>query len=186
MLVFCALFVFYFNYYVGVLRTICFLLSLLRWCFAQYLFSTFTITLVFCALFFFLLLLLQCSVAHHLFSTFANTLVFCALFVFYFHFYVGVLRTICFLLSLLRWRFAHYFYFYYYVGVLHTIFFLLLLLRWCVAHHLFSTFANTLMFCALFVFYFKYYVVVCALFFFYFHFYVGVLRTICFLLSLLL
>ena len=140
MLVFCALFVFYFNYYVGVLRTICFLLSLLRWCFAQYLFSTFTITLVFCALFFFLLLLLQCSVAHHLFSTFANTLVFCALFVFYFHFYVGVLRTICFLLSLLRWRFAHYFYFYYYVGVLHTFF---------------SAFTITLVCCAPFVFYFR-------------------------------
>ena len=125
-LVFCSLFVFYFNFYVGVLRTICFLLSLLRWCFAHYLFLTFTITLVFCALFVFyshqyvgfcalfvfyfyyyvgvlrticfLLLLLRWCVAHHLFSTFANTLVFCALFVFFFNYNVGVLRTICFLL----------------------------------------------------------------------------------------
>ena len=72
-LVCCALFVFYFDYNVGVLRTICFLLLLLRWCFEHYLFSTFT-----------------------------NTLVFCALFVFYFYYYVGVLRTICFLLLLLR------------------------------------------------------------------------------------
>ena len=83
-LVYCALFVFYFNFYVGVLSTICFLLSLFdvlrkRWCFA-----------------------------HYLFSTCANTLVFCALFVFYFKYYVGVLRTNCFLLSLLRWCFAHY------------------------------------------------------------------------------
>ena len=92
-----------------------------------------------------------------------------------------------FLLSLIRGFFAHYLFSTFTITlVLRTICPLLLLLGWCVAHHLFSTFANALMFCALFVFYFKYYVVVCAQFFFYFHFYVGVLRTICFLLSLLL
>ena len=154
-LVFCALFVFYFTYYVGVLRTICFLLSPLRWCFAQYLFSTFTISLVFCAQFFFLLLLLRWCVAHHLFSTFTNTLVFCALFFFYFIYHVGVLRTHCFLLPPLHWCFAHFF-------------FLLSLLLWCFAHYLFSTLTITLVCCALFVSYFNYYV--------------GVLRTICFLL----
>ena len=110
-LVFCALFVFYFNYYVGVLRTICFLLSLLRWWSAHYLFSTFTITLVFCALFVFYSLI-HGFFAHYLFSTFTImlvfcalffftftiTLMFCALFVFYLNYYVCVLRTICFLL----------------------------------------------------------------------------------------
>ena len=135
---------------------------------------------------------------HYLFSTLTITLVCCAPFVFYFHHYVGVLRSICLLLLLFRWCFARYF-------------FLLFLLRWCVAHHLFSTFANMLVFCALFIFYFKYHVGVlrtycfllsllhwcfahnffllslfglmfCALFVFYFNYYVGVLRTICFLL----
>ena len=110
------------------MRTICFLLSLILWCFA-----------------------------HSLFSTLSITWVFCALIVFYFHFYVGVLRTI-------------FFYFNYYVGALRTICFLLLLLRWCVTHYLFSTLTMTLVFCALFVFYFN-----C---------YVGILRTICFILSL--
>ena len=123
---YCALFVFYFHYYVGVLLTNCFLLSLLRWCFAHYLFfnihyyvgiffAIFTITLVFFSTFTitfsiftitlgflrtirFRLLLLRWCFAHYLFSTFTITLVFCALFVFYFHYYVGVLRTICFLL----------------------------------------------------------------------------------------
>ena len=148
---FCALFVFYFNYYVNVLRIICFLLLLLRWCFVHYLFSSLTITLVFCALF---------------------------VFYFYYRYFVGVLRTICFLLLLVRWCFAHYlfstftiwcfahnlfstltitlvccalfvfqfnfyapfvFYFKYYVGVLRTICFLLSPLRWCFAHYLFST-----------------------------------------------
>ena len=135
MLVFCALFVFYFNYYVGVLRTICFLLLLLRWCFAHYLFS---LTIM---------------------------LMFCALFVFYFNYYVGVLRTICYLLSLLRWCFAQYLFlplllrwcFAHYVFSAFTI--------WCFAHYLFSTLTITLVCCALFVFYFNYYV--------------GVLRTIC-------
>ena len=131
-----------------------------------------------------------------MFSTFTFTLVFCALFDFNFHCYVGILRTICFLLSLIRGFFAHYsfstlgitwvfcalivFYFHCYIGVLRTIFFLLsllrwcfahylfsTLLRWCVAHYLFSTLTITLVFCALFVF---------------FNYYVGVLRTICFLL----
>ena len=125
-LVFCALFVFCFYYYVSVLRTICFLLSLLRWCFALYLFSTLSITWVFCALIVFyfyyyvsvlrticflllllrwcfaticfLLLLLRWCFAHFLFSAFTITLVFCARFVFYFNYFVGVLRTICFLL----------------------------------------------------------------------------------------
>ena len=92
-----AHFVFYFYYYVGVLRTNCFLLSLLRWCFAHYLFLTFTITLVFCALFVFY--------SHQYVG-------FCALFVFYFYYYVGVLRTICFLLLLLRWCVAHHLFFY--------------------------------------------------------------------------
>ena len=135
-LVFCALSVFYFNYYVGVLRTFYFLLLLLRrrvgticfpllrlgWCFAHYLFSTFTSTLVYCALFVFyfyydvgvlrticfLLLLLRWCIAHYLFSTFTITLVFYALFVIYSNCYVGVLRTICILLALIRWCFAHY------------------------------------------------------------------------------
>ena len=118
-LVFCALFVFNFHYYVGILRSICFLLSLIRgffvhysfstftttlrvllsrWCFAHYFFSTLSITFVFCALFFFSFIIRWC-VAHHLFSTFTIT-VFCALSVFYFNYYVGVLRTICFILSL--------------------------------------------------------------------------------------
>ena len=145
MLVFFALFVFYFNYYVGVLRTICFLLSRLSWCFAHYLFFTFSITLVFCALFFFSLLLLRWCVAHHLFSTFANTLVFCVVFVFYFKYHVGVLCTHCFLL--LRWC---------YVSVLRTIFFLLSLLLWCFGHYLFSTLTITLVCWALFVFYLNY------------------------------
>ena len=149
---FSALFVFYFNYNVGVLRTICFILSLKCWCFARYLFSTFTNALLFCALFvffyynagvlrtisFLLLLLLWCF-AHYLFSL-TITLVFCALyvstimlvccapFVFYFHYYVGVLRTVCFLLSLTRW---------------------------CFAHYPFSAFTITLVCCALFVFYFR-------------------------------
>ena len=114
--VFCSLIVFYFHFYAGVLRTICFL--------------TFTITLVF------------------FFTIFTITLVF---------FLLSLLR---FLLSLLRWVFCALFVFdfYYYVGVSRTICFLLLLLRWCVAYHLFSTFANTLVFCALFLFYFNYYV----------------------------
>ena len=145
----CALFVFYFNFYVGVLRTICFLLSLLLWCFAH--------TLGFCALFVFyfkyyvgvlrtncfLLSLLRWCFAHHLFLTFIITLVFSALFVFYFYYYVGVLALFVF-------------YFYFYVGVLRTICFLLLLARWCIAHYSFSTFTITLVFCALFVLYFYY------------------------------
>ena len=151
---FCALFVLHFNYYVGVLRTISFLPSLLRWCFAHYLFSTLTTTLLFWALFVlyfhyngvlrticFLLLLLRWCFVHYLFSTFTITLVFCALSVFYFNYFVGVLRTIYFLLLLLRRR----------VG---TICFPLLRLGWCFAHYLFSTFTMTLVFCALFVFYF--------------------------------
>ena len=125
MLVFCAQFVFYFYYFVGVLHTICFLLLLLCWCFG-----------------------------HYLFSIFANTLVFCALFFFYFKYHVGVLRAHCFLLSLLRWCFAHYFF------STFTI--------WCFANYLFSTLTITSVCCALFVFYFNYYV--------------SVLRTICFLL----
>ena len=127
---FCALFVFYFHYYVSVLRTNCFQLSLLRWCFAHYLFFNIH---YYVGIFLLFLLLRWCF------------------------FLLSLLR---FLLSLLRWVFCavFVFYFYYYVGVLRTICFLLLLLRWCVAYHLFSTFANTLMFCALFVFYFKYYV----------------------------
>ena len=112
-LVCCALFVFYFHLNVGVLRTIYFLLLLMRYCFAHYLFSTLIITLVFYALF----------------STFINTLVFCALFVLYFNYYVGVLRTICFLLELLGWSFARY---------------------------LFCTLTITLVFCALFVFFLNY------------------------------
>ena len=111
-LVFSALFVLYFNYYVDVLRTICFLFELLGWNFAHYLFYTFTNTLVFCALFVF---------------SWTIRLKFWALFVLYFNYYVGVLRTICFLFELLGWSFAHY---------------------------LFYTFANTLVFCALFVLYF--------------------------------
>ena len=117
MLVFCALFVFYFKYYVGVLRTYCFLLSPLRWCFVHYLFSTFTNALPLRTIFLlyyyvgvlrticFLLLLLRWRFAHYLFSL-TIMLVFCALLVFYYNYYVGVLRTICFLLSLLRWCFA--------------------------------------------------------------------------------
>ena len=126
------------------MRTFCFLLLLIRWCFAHYLFSTFT-----------------------------NTLAFCALFVFYFHYYVGVLRTICFLVSVnvtLACCALFVFYFNYDVGVLRTICLLLSLLRWCFLHNLFSTLTNTWVFCALFVFYFNYYV--------------GVLCTICFLISL--
>ena len=136
------------------LRTICFLLSPLRWCFVHYLFSTFTITWVFCALF-----------------------------VFNFHYYVGILCTICFLL-INTWVFCALFVFcfYYYVGVLRIICFLLSLIRWCFAHFLFSTFTFTLVFCALFVFYFHYCVGVLLLFVFYFYYYVGVLRTICFVL----
>ena len=154
---FCALFVFFLNYQVEVLCTICFILSLIRWCFAHYLFSTFTIKLVFCALFVFYSFI-RGFFAHYLFSTFTITLVFCALFVFYFNYEVGVLRTICFILSLK-------------VGVLGTICFLLLLIRYCFVHYLFCTFINTLVFSALFVLYFNYYV--------------DVLRTICFLFELL-
>ena len=137
---FCALFVFYFYYDVVVLRTICFLLLLLRWCIAHYLFSTLTITLVLCALFVFYFYNYVGFFAQYLLSTLTITLVFCALFVIYFHFYAGVLRTICFLLSLIR-------------GYLHTIYFLHLLLRWCFAHFL-SSFTITLVCCAPFVFYF--------------------------------
>ena len=133
---FCALFLFCFNYDVGVLRTICFLLSLLRWCFMLNLGSTLT-----------------------------NTWVFCAQFVFYFHYHVGVLRSICFLLSLLRLCFALCFllslirgffahflfstftticfliFLNYYVGMLRTIYYLVSL-------------TIRLVCCALFVFYF--------------------------------
>ena len=113
---------------------------LLCWCVAHHLFSIFTIMLVFCALF----------------STFANTLVFCALSFFCFYYYVGVLRTICFLLSLTRW---------------------------CFAHYLFSTLSITWVFCALIVFYFDTNVgVLRTIFFLYFHYYFDVLRIICFLL----
>ena len=123
----------------GFLRTISFLLLLLRWCFAHY---------------FFLLLQLRWCVVHHLFSTLTITLVYCALIVFYFHYYMSVLCTICFLPQLLRW---------------------------CFTHYLFYTFTEMLVFCALFVFYFSITLVFCALFVF-FKYYVGVLRTICFLL----
>ena len=140
MLVFRALFVFCFYYYVGVLLTICFLLSLIRWCFAHYLFSTLSITWVFCALI-----------------------------VFYFHFYAGVLRTICFLtftitlvffllFLLLRWCFFSTFTFAFStftitLGFLRANRFLLLLLCWCFAHYLFSAFTITLVCCLPFVFY---------------------------------
>ena len=133
-LVFCALFVFYFNCYVGILRTICFILSLKCWCFAHYLFSTFTNVLLFCALFVFYFnyyvgvlrpfftfinTLVFCALfvlyfncyfffGHYLLSTFTITLVYFALFVFYFNYYVGVLRIICFILLLIRWRIGHY------------------------------------------------------------------------------
>ena len=138
-LVFCALFVLYFYYYVGVLRNICFLLLLLRWCVAQHLFSAFANTL---------------TCGHYFFSTLSITWVFCTLIVFYFYYYVGVFALFDFYsyyyVSVLRTIF---FYFYYYVGVLCTFF---------------STLTITLVFCALFAFYFLYNV--------------GVLRTICFLL----
>ena len=136
------------------MRTICFLLSLLHWCFANFLFSTFTITLVCCALFVFYF---NYDVGVLRTICYLNTRVFCALFVFYSHYYVGVLRTICFLLLLIRWCFAHYlfstliitlvcsvvfvFYFNYYVGILCTICFLISL-------------TITLVCCALFVFLF--------------------------------
>ena len=119
-LVFYALFVLYFHLNVGVLRTICFLLLLMCYCFAHYLFSTLTITLVFCALFstfintlVFFSRYLFCTLtvtffAHYLLSTFTITLVYFALFVFYFNYYVGVLRIICFILLLIRWRIGHY------------------------------------------------------------------------------
>ena len=123
----------------------------------------------------------------YLFSIFTITLVCCASFVFYFHYHVGVLRFICFLLSLIRWFFCalFVFHFHYYVGILRTVCFLLSLLRWCFAHYLFSTLTITLVFCALFVFFSNYNVGVLCTIFFYLYYYVGVLRTICFLLSLL-
>ena len=157
---YCALFVFYFNFYVGVLRTISFLLSLLLWCFAH--------TLVF---------------SHYLICTFTITWVFCALFVFNFHYYVGILRTICFLL-INTWVFCALFVFcfYYYVGVLRIICFLLSLIRWCFAHYLFSTFTIALVFCYYLFSTFTITMVSCALFVLYFNYYVGVLRTISFLL----
>ena len=109
-LVFCELFVFYFHYYVGVLRTICYLN-----------------TRVFCALFVFYSLLRGC-LAHFLFSTLTITLVcFHYLFSNFFDYYVGILRIICFLV-----------FFNYYVGVLRTICFLVFL-------------TTTLACCALFV-----------------------------------
>ena len=131
----CALFVFYFNCDVGVLRTICFLLSLLRWCFMLNLGSTLTNTWVFCAQFVFYFhyhvgvlrsicfLLIITFVFCALFSTLTNTWVFCALFVFYFHYYL-----FSYFFKLLRWHVAHYLlssFFNYQVGVLRTICFLL-------------------------------------------------------------
>ena len=111
----------FFIHYVGVLRTLCFLLSL-------------SITLVCCALFvFYFLYILRWCVAHYLFSTFFNN-------------YVGLLRTICFLVSLALTLvcyalFVFLFFFYYYVGVLSLfVFYFLCLLRRCVAHYLFSSF----------------------------------------------
>ena len=133
-LVLYALFVFYFNYYVGVLHTICFLLLLLHWYVGTIWFLlSLPFTFVCCALFVsYFLELVRWHVAHYLFSSLFSS-------------YVGVLRTICFLLLLLRWCFAHYFFstftltlvfcalfvfsFHYYVGVLRTICFLLQLLR---------------------------------------------------------
>ena len=154
----CALFVFYFNYYVGVLRTICFLLSLIRWCCTHYLFSTLTIMLVCCTLsvfYFYYCIGMLRTIWFLLSLTF--TFVCCALFVFYFYYYVGVLRAICFLLWLLCWCFAHYFFSTFTLTLVFCALFvfLLSLLRWCFAHYLFSTFFN---------------------------YYVGVLHTICFLL----
>ena len=151
---FCALFVFYFYYYVGLLRSISFLLLLLRWCFTHYLFSTLTMTLVCCAPFVFY------------FNYYVGVL---PLFVFCLYYYVGVLRTICFLFSLIRWCFVHYLFSTLSISwVLRTNCFLLSLLRWYFAHYLFSTLTISLVCYALFVFYSNYYV--------------GLLRTICFLL----
>ena len=137
----------FFIYYVGVLRTILFLLSL-------------SITLVCCALFvFYFLHLLRWCVAHYLFSTFSYNYVgmlrtFCFLVS---SSYVGVLRTICFLVSLTITLVLRLFVFYfdYYVGVLRTISFLLSVLRWCFAHYLFYSLTITLVYCTLFVFYFN-------------------------------